>query len=573
MAEQLKHQKSKFQLQLEKEAIKNLLVLVTVGCACFSIAIFGVNLLNAKLNAERHLEAMNHTVESVYESVQGYLDDEANRSILVRAVTERQGGREVQYSLNRYNVSAPTTLEIILSDADNRVVFTSLAQEALNPHRLAFNRIVSDNALRGGEGIYNTVYYFSGTRSEYVFAMPLYQDGKLCGFVQLYLDSAGWAQLLDNYQYDAIITAQNGAVIYCSSARFLPERSSNRFRGNQNTHMISLRGVRYLVSSRSLRERGIILYSFIYYPKNYLYVGIGVLIIILLGGVWFSLSLRMSGDMAAKNARSVNLLVDEMRIINHGDSGHIIVLDTGDEFEEIANRINGMVRSLGELHGRNTELIRLNSSIEMRNLQAQLNPHFIYNTLETIKFLIFSAPDKSAHLIETFTHILRYSINNTKQDVLLREDMIYINDYLYIQSTRFADRFICTTDIEEQCYGCMVPKLLLQPLVENSIKYGFMGRMEVTVRIRGWMEEGYLMLTVEDNGMGVSAPELEILRRIISDSGVETEHNGLQNVARRIALQYEADSRLTIDSVSGQHFRVNIKLYAKGGKSCTPQLL
>jgi two-component system sensor histidine kinase YesM len=118
----------------------------------------------------------------------------------------------------------------------------------------------------------------------------------------------------------------------------------------------------------------------------------------------------------------------------------VIEIHTGDEFEEIASQINRMVKSINDLNTRNTDLIRLNSMIEISNLQTQINPHFIYNTLDTIKYLIMSEPDKAAHLIEKFTHILRYSINNTKQDVILLEDMRYIEDYLYIQRTLFSAR-------------------------------------------------------------------------------------------------------------------------------------
>ena len=141
------------------------------------------------------------------------------------------------------------------------------------------------------------------------------------------------------------------------------------------------------------------LYSFIYYPKNVLYLTIGILTIVFLGVIWFIMTLRLSKLMAEKNARSVGMLADEMRIIRHGDSGHVIEIHTGDEFEEIASQINRMVKSINDLNTRNTDLIRLNSMIEISNLQTQINPHFIYNTLDTIKYLIMSEPDKAAHLI------------------------------------------------------------------------------------------------------------------------------------------------------------------------------
>ena len=125
--------------------------------------------------------------------------------------------------------------------------------------------------------------------------------------------------------------------------------------------------------------------------------------------------------MAEKNAESVDALVREIRILRYENNEHIIQIETGDEFEEIATQINKMVKSINDLNTRNTDLIKLNSMIEMRNLQMQINPHFIYNTLDNIKYLILEEPKKAMYLLERFTHILRYSINNTKADVALAE--------------------------------------------------------------------------------------------------------------------------------------------------------
>ena len=288
-----------------------------------------------------------------------------------------------------------------------------------------------------------------------------------------------------------------------------------------------------------------------------------------LGVIWFIMTLRLSKLMAEKNARSVGMLADEMRIIRHGDSGHVIEIHTGDEFEEIASQINRMVKSINDLNTRNTDLIRLNSMIEISNLQTQINPHFIYNTLDTIKYLIMSEPDKAAHLIEKFTHILRYSINNTKQDVILLEAMRYIEDYLYIQRTRLGDRFLCETALADECMRYRVPKLLLQPIIENSIKYGFKKKMEIRVAIRGWCEEDYLYLSVEDDGPGVPRSTLETLRAMLKSEELKTEHNGLQNLARRIVLEYGDNSEMTIDSREGEYFRVDIRLKNKERKPCT----
>lgn len=558
-----------FQKQLEKAATRNIVFLVFIGCIFFSAAIFGINYLNTRFNVQEHIEFLTSTFQTAYHATDTYLNDAENDSIFTRCIKNRTDGSEVRYSLSKYNVDSPIRLNLILTDSNHNIVYTSYGNDDMNLHRIAFNGIVCDNTVKNGPGLYHTVYYFTGDTSEYVFSRPLYRDGQLIGFAGAYLNGHDWARLFSNYQYDSIITTANGDIIFCSREGFLPERNTNKFRNEEQQRLVFLHGNRYLLSSHFLKDEGVTIYSFIYYPKNVLYLAIGILTIVFLGVIWFIMTQKLSKLMAEKNARSVGILADEMRIIRHGDSSHIIEIHTGDEFEEIASQINRMVKSINELNTRNTDLIRLNSMIEISNLQTQINPHFIYNTLDTIKYLIMSEPDKAAHLIEKFTHILRYSINNTKQDVLLQEDMRYIEDYLYIQKTRFGDRFLCETAIAGECMRYDVPKLLLQPLIENSIKYGFKKRMEIRVTICGRCEGDYLYLSVEDNGPGVPRATLETLRAMLRSEELKTEHNGLQNLARRIVLEYGDNSEMTIDSREGEYFRVDIKLKNKERTTCT----
>ena len=569
MSEHTPKKKNTFQMQLEREATKNIFLLVLIGCLFFSAAIFGINYMNTRLNVQKHLDFLSKTFDDTYQTATDFLNDADNMNNFLANIRGQDDRKDIKYSISKYNLTNPVTIDLILTDDSGNIIYTSFSSESMNLHRIAFNQIVGENALKYDGDIYRTVYYFSGDTSEYVFTKPLYDvdsdSEKPVGYAAIYLNGRDWGKLLTDYQYDSIITTLNGDIIHCSKEGFLKERNGNKYRPADNTGMTSIHGVRYLISSRQLPGPSVILYSFIYYPKNVPYMGIGILTIIFLGVLWFLMSLRLTRGMAERNARSVNLLADELRIIRHGDSGHTVTISTGAEFEEIANHINRMVKSINELNTRNTDLIRLNSMIEMSNLQTQINPHFIYNTLDNIKYLIFSEPDKAAYLIERFTHILRYSINNTKHDVPLYEDMEYIQDYLYIQNTRFGSRFVCSIDIQEECNRYNVPKLLLQPLIENSIKYGFKKRMDIAVAIRGWCEEDSMVLTVEDNGPGVPRTTLETLRTMLASEEIKTEHNGLQNLARRIVLEYGEGSGMSIDSMEGEYFKVTVRLKHREG--------
>lgn len=557
---------SLFKKHLEEQALRRIVLLVIIGCLLFCIPTFGLNYLVQYLSVEEHLDFLNRRFDEIYEDVTTYLEDRENQALFIRRITGAANGKEVQYSLSKYNYTSPVRLNIILMNRQREIIHTSFSAETLNLHRTEFNKIVADNALKVETPIYSTVYFFSGDRSECVYAKPLYQKGELVGFVTVYLNGNDWGSLFSEYQYDCIITNLDGAIIYHTKSAFLPERNTNKYKVDPAQRFITVQDNRYRLGTRSLTDKNVILYSLVYSPRNSLYVIIGIITIVLLGYIWLVMFRKLAQMMAEKNAESVDALVREIRILRYENNEHIIQIETGDEFEEIATQINKMVKSINDLNTRNTDLIKLNSMIEMRNLQMQINPHFIYNTLDNIKYLILEEPKKAMYLLERFTHILRYSINNTKADVALAEDMEYIEDYLFIQKTRFGERFKVRMEIAPECGRCTIPKLLLQPLIENSIKYGFQKKMELSIEIKGWLAGEYLFLQVKDDGPGVSAERLATLRRMIVSEEIKTEHNGLQNISRRLILKYGNECGLFIDSEEGKSFTVTAKLLCRGKK-------
>lgn len=571
--------KSIFQKELEKSISRKIMLLVITGGIFFCVAILGINKVTQEYNKEKYLETVTQGFNGVYNSITGFLEQDDSKRIFMNCIRAEGKANDVHYLLGKYNVDAPADIRLILSDDKERILFSSFRledsypqesnypqesgswQEGMNLHRREFNRIVGENARKNPDNIYKAVYFFAGDTSDYVFVKPLFDNGRYVGTASVYLNSEEWRGLFSQYQYDTVITNRNGDIIYCSNHRFVPERNTNKYKTEKNQQILWVNENRYRMDYKILQDKQVILYSVIYSPRNSIYALIGVGTILVLGLIWTCMFYSMSRSMAAKTAESVSLLVSEMRIVRKENTDHVIQIRTGDEFEEIAEQINKMVKSINELNVRNVDLVKINSLMEMQNLQAQINPHFIYNTLDNIKYLIVPEPLRAAELIERFTHILRYSIDNTKRNVHLDEDIRYIEDYLVIQKTRFGDRFAYRIDIAQEGLRCIVPKLLLQPLVENSIKYGFKKKMQVTVKIAGQMENGYLVLTVMDNGAGVPKLTLEMLCTMIQSEEMETTHNGLQNINRRIILEYGRQSGMQLDSVDGEGFLVTLRLW------------
>ncbi len=229
-----------------------------------------------------------------------------------------------------------------------------------------------------------------------------------------------------------------------------------------------------------------------------------------------------------------------------------------DEFGRLTNTFNRMTREyLLNLENSVQRQKELNET-QFRMMQAQLNPHFLYNTLDSMKWLgVTQGVPQVATLATDLATILRASISEG-EFVMLQQELELIDRYLDIQSIRFGDRFTCEIDIEDHFQSCLVPKLILQPLVENAIIHGVEGRDDGYIKIIAQEQDGILMLTVSDNGCGI--PE-EILRKLnASDKQEPGGHLGLYNVDRILRLHYGDQYGISAESVQGEGSRVQLRL-------------
>ena len=559
-------EKSRFQKELERHASKQIIFSILIGCFFFCVAMVGITMLDQKLKQEKHLDAIEATFRTIQDSSEEFLMSEENTEIFFACMEEGAGGNSLKYQVSKYNLEALVGIRLIVTDREGQVRFSSFSGEEMNLHRLEFNRAAGENARTWKKTIYSTVYFFSGDTSEYVLVRPLYRYDGYAGSVALYLDASDWNLHFQKYQYDAILTNANSDVIYCSNYSFLGGYAINKYRGSIQKEYRWFGDSRYMTSGRYLDDPGVCIYSFVYTPGSRTYLLIGLSVILGLGLVWTGMFFHLMHMMAAKTSQSVGQLIKEIRTIRKEDPYHLVKIDTGDELEEIGDQINKMMASINELNQKNLDLVNVNNRMEIQNLQAQINPHFIYNTLDNIRYLIVQDARKADELIERFTHVLRYSINNTKNRTCLQEDMEYIEDYLVIQKTRFGDRFQYSVEIDEKCRPVVIPKLLLQPLIENSLKYGFRKKASISVWIRGWISGNYLVLEVKDDGPGQPQSTLETLRSILNSGKINIAHNGLQNINRRIFLEYGHDSGLTLDSEEGEGFIVTLRLWIQEGE-------
>ena len=200
---------------------------------------------------------------------------------------------------------------------------------------------------------------------------------------------------------------------------------------------------------------------------------------------------------------------------------------------------------------------RLTLQARMEALQNQINPHFLFNTLNSISSLVRFDPDRARDLIIKLASILRRLLRSSDAFVPLREELDFVDDYLDIEVVRFGpDKLHVIKDLDPASLDVAVPGMLLQPLVENSIKHGLSSRIEGgSIRLASKLVDGMLHLEVEDDGVGMGAAIL--LER---PSGLGGTGIGMANVAERLKVLYGDAAKMTIDSHEGKGTSVRLRL-------------
>ena len=206
---------------------------------------------------------------------------------------------------------------------------------------------------------------------------------------------------------------------------------------------------------------------------------------------------------------------------------------------------------------------RLLLHARMEALQNQMNPHFLFNTLNSISSLVRFDPDTARELISKLATILRRLLNSSDSFVPLREEVEFIDNYLDIEVVRFGnDKLRVVKELDPASLEVMVPSMLLQPLVENSIKHGLASMVEGgSIYVRSRLSDSRLVIEVEDDGVGMTASQPGTTR----GAGI-----GMANISERLKMLYGDTARITIDSGEGKGTLVRIRLPLLQGSGAVP---
>lgn len=281
----------------------------------------------------------------------------------------------------------------------------------------------------------------------------------------------------------------------------------------------------------------------------------------------FGILMRRSFRLTDGIIQPVNIMLDKVKKVGRGKFDMIPIEAEIEEIEELDEGINKMTRKISALLENVRQEKEMQHLTELQLIQAQVNPHFLYNTLDTIVWLIEGGmTDDAVEMISSLSIFFRTSLSKGNDIIPLSEEERHTLSYLEIQQYRYRDILEFEINIPKELSGIPVPKLSIQPLAENALYHGIKNRRgKGKILIEGREEEDALVLTVSDNGQGMTPERLHEVQEAIRTG--ERAGFGLAAVAERIALYYGPGYGMKIFSEEGKGTTVEIRL----GKNIQPK--
>ena len=489
-------------------------------------------------------EAFEQTFIDLEKKMNGLAQDEDVQNYLLNGT----GEITVYEKLYEASYTSEYKLYFYLTDSEmsKEVIYQPTTAKASSALTLANTRRIAENP--------GSMILLINTRSSQylnaslVFAQGVFYEGESIGYLVISFYPSQIETIIGKSDHTVLLTNHQAKIIYTNNNRFTNSPYLNT--QNQFGPFIWVNGGLYLYEIQTIPTTNldlVTLYNLNIIPQIINAVLVTLLLSILIAVfVFVAFRNRISKDMF--------VMLDDMfaSLEGYSQNGELIPVQVRDNsMSDYIRQYNSVLQELQDLIARNHQLAQDTTSAQIKQLQSQFNPHFIFNTLASIQIMAHKDVDAASEMIQKLAGMLRYSIRFGKESrVLLSDDIEYIKDYLSLQKTRFQDLLEYNIQIEESDF--LVPKLILQPIIENSIEHGFRGDVPFLIEIGVYHIRDDLVMTVRDNGIGMNRSKLRKIQRLLKEQPEDTTYVGLVNCHRRLQLFYGDYYGITVDSREGK---------------------
>ena len=409
--------------------------------------------------------------------------------------------------------------------------------------------------IYGGNGVDNTPI------SSYLIVKPIIRDDEILGMCAYELELKNLDAVFNNTNSTVLLVNKFHRVIYSNSRRFVDDRNKiiKNFRDRRG--LIFNDGELIYISRNKVDYADTWIYVI---TDCSIYLNISIIMLLLIIAVTIIMSTAISssaGKFSAKKTAIIYQLIDALKQVEDGKLDINLDIESDDEFKSIGHSFNMMLGSIRHLIERHDKMALENNMAIVQMMESQFNPHFLFNTLESIRYLVKFNPKVADKTVVNLSKLLRYSIQNTVDTVRFKEEFDFVKRYIEIMKVRFGERLEFNDNISDDVKEVSVPKMIIQPIVENAVKYGFGENVEaLRVEISAYIEDEKLYIIVKDDGVGIDKDLLKDLVFNLNEKYNSSDHIGLYNVHKRIELLYGIDYGLEINSEVGKGTKVVLVL-------------
>jgi two-component system sensor histidine kinase YesM len=386
------------------------------------------------------------------------------------------------------------------------------------------------------------------------------------------------SDLCDNYQLGSrgyiFILDNQGNIIYHPRQQLihggLLTENIDEIKSSTAPYIITERGREGIIYTRSISEKtgwnviGVTYTSDLLANTYQTWLIYGLTTLFLLIAV-----IIISGIISKEITKPIRKLKNAMELVEQGEFLEASIEEiTNNELGSLTQSFNEMTERIANLIDENAIEQRERRRSEMRALQAQINPHFLYNTLDSIIWMSeANCNDQVVEMTSALAKLFRQAISNDKEEILIREEKEYVKNYLTIQQMRYKDKLDYSIEIDQEIEGFKIIKFVLQPLVENAIYHGLKYKEgKGYLVIKGYRRGDFAYVEVRDNGIGMTE---EKLSEIFKEKETDFKKNGvgINNVQKRLQLFYGETFSLKFQSEinQGTTVTVTIPIEERGG--------
>jgi sensor histidine kinase YesM len=540
-----------FQNQLRKNFLTFSIKLIFIVFILFVSTTLIINLVEKNIYKIESINYLDNTFRELNNKIFNQMGNHNSDLEYLESVKNKTVDKKL-VSTNNYSFSQSMNLRYYYNIYDYKL---DPIYEELHFSTLRYNmylniikeRIENDDPLK-------FIMYsdLDNNNSYLVYYSGLYEGDRLIGVDTFVIDINDLSYFLLPNAGNYIIANPFDTVIASNNYEIL--NAGGNFKYSKN---YKLNGVRYKVT-RVKKD-----YYTIYYleqafslEKYYIFM-LFILILIVFLVIYFSNN--VIEKIAKKNSKSIESIISDANIISLGKLDHKINENLEGDFKNLAKNINEMLNKLNSEIELNKELSETNLIYEKKKLDSQFNPHFLYNSLETIRYsMLFDVKEAEKYILE-LNSIFRYSINNNINYSSLKDDLKYLKKYLDLYKFRFKEKLTYTIKISKEMDDILVPKLSIQPLVENSIKYGFENSTKVHIDISAEMINNLYYIRVHDTGISISDKIISEIMESYKNKKNLTNHIGVHNVLRRFMMLYPNSTLDVRRDNNGTIFEITFK--------------